>query len=95
MLSLWFAAPAAAFGIAGSLLGYLASPQQQWLRRGPWPTRRRYWPATLCLLASLVLFLCCMGSGAAAFTWLTVVMLLGSAAPFLGAWRAQSRRRTT
>ncbi|EMF60641.1 TPA: hypothetical protein UM515_001136 [Stenotrophomonas maltophilia] len=42
-------------------------------------------------LVSLALFLSLMGSGAAFFTWLTILMLVWSAAPFLGVWRARKR----
>lgn len=81
-------------GIVGSWWLYLASPQQQWRSRGPWPARARAWPASLSLLLSLILLLQVMGALAATFAWVIVVMLVGSAAPFLGAWRAHARRRS-
>ncbi len=79
-----FAAALLAFG--GSWLLYLVSPQQQW-----WPTPLATRPglsvAAVALLASLVLLLAVMGTGAAFFSWLTAIMLVTTLAPFLGAWR--------
>lgn len=89
----WLALAAALLGIGGAWLLYLAAPQQLWRARGPWPARHRIWPGALCLLLSLALLLREMGSGAAFFSWLTLVMLVWSLAPFLGAWRAQMRKR--
>ncbi|MCA0175536.1 MAG: hypothetical protein LCH73_04485 [Proteobacteria bacterium] len=80
---------AALLGGAGAWGLYLASPQQQWRAQGHWPRAR--WPAVVALAASLALLLSLMGPAAACFTWLTLVMLVGSAAPFAGAWRARSR----
>jgi hypothetical protein len=85
---------AGVLGAAGALLLYVASPQQQWRARGPWPAKLRIWPGALCLLLSLALLMRNMGSGAAFFSWLTLVMLVWSLAPFLGAWRAQMRKRS-
>lgn len=82
---------AALLGGAGAWGLYLASPQQQWRAQGPWRAAR--WPAWLALAASLALLLGQMGPTAACFTWLTLWMLVASAAPFAGAWRAQGRAR--
>lgn len=89
----WLIVPAALLGGAGSWLLYLASSQQQWLTRGPWPARGGIWRGAVCLAVSLLLFLPSLGRVEAVFTWLTLVMLVWSAAPFLGAWRAQGRSR--
>lgn len=88
----WIALLAALAGTLGTMLLYVASPQQQWRAAGPWPSRRRWLPGSACLALSLALLLPVMGSGAAVFAWLTLLMLVGSAAPFLGAWRARRRR---
>ncbi|WP_257386303.1 hypothetical protein [Tahibacter caeni] len=92
MLTLWLTVPAGLLAIAGVALSYVASPQQQWRAQGSWPRRGRPWLALACLLASLALFLPTMGRAAAVFTWLTLVMLSGTAAPFFGAWRGRVRR---
>ncbi len=86
---------AAGAGIAGAVLLYLASPQQSWRAAGPWPVRARGWPGGLCLLISLLALLQLLGALAATFTWLTLLMLVWSAMPFLGAWRSRHRRRPT
>lgn len=85
---------ATVLGTLGAWLLYLASPQQQWRADGPWPAKGRVWPGTSCLLLSLAVLMRNMGSGAAFFAWLTLVMLVWSLAPFLGAWRAQARKRS-
>ncbi len=84
---------AAGTGIAGAALLYLASPQQAWRAAGPWPARARGWPGGLCLLISLLALLQLLGALAATFTWLTLLMLVWSLMPFLGAWRARNRKR--
>ncbi len=89
----WIALLSALMGVLGASLLYLASPQQQWRAAGPWPTRWRWLPGGACLVLSLALLLPLMGSGAAVFAWLTLAMLVGTAAPFLGAWRARRRQR--
>ncbi len=81
----------ALLGALGTMLLYVASPQQRWRAAGPWPARRRWLPGGACLVLSLALLLPLMGSGAAVFAWLTLAMLVGTAAPFLGAWRARRR----
>lgn len=83
---------AAMLGTAGAWLLYLASPQQQWRVQGRLPAKHSLWPGGACLLLSLALLMYQMGSGAAFFTWLSLVMLVWSLAPFLGAWRAQRRK---
>ncbi|MGO1070630.1 hypothetical protein [Lysobacter sp. CA199] len=88
----WWLVPAVLFGIAGGVLFYLASPQQQWRAAGPWPSRRGAWPGSVCALASLALLWPALGPVEAAALWLTVLMLVATLAPFLGAWRARSRR---
>ena len=60
---------------------------------GPWPARARGWPGGLCLLISLLALLQLLGALAATFTWLTLLMLVWSLMPFLGAWRARNRKR--
>ncbi|MGO1003478.1 hypothetical protein [Lysobacter sp. CA196] len=85
--------PALVLGIVGGWLLYLASPQQQWRAQGPWPSRRRAWPGLVCALLSLALLWPTMGAAAAVALWLTVLILIATLAPFLGAWRA--RRQET
>nr|WP_295382000.1 hypothetical protein [Pseudoxanthomonas sp.] len=80
-------------GIAGAVLLYLASPQQSWRATGPWPARARGWPGGLCLVISLAALLQLLGALAATFTWFTLLMLVWSVMPFLGAWRARNRKR--
>ncbi len=87
----WLVALAALAGIGGTWLLYLASPQQQWRMRGPWPSQHRAWPGTLCLLLSLVHARPTMGPLEAASAWLVLIMLAASLAPFVGAWRAHRR----
>ena len=82
---------ATAAGIAAALLSYLASPQQLLRARGPWPARRRWWPATLCALASLLAMLRLLAPLEAVFAWCVLLMLGWSVAPFLGLWRARVR----
>lgn len=82
---------AALLGGAGAWGLYLASPQQQWRAQGSWRLAR--WPGVLGLVASLALLLGLMGPAAACFTWLTGLMLVWSAAPFAGAWRARRREQ--
>lgn len=89
----YLAALAAFFTVMGAVLIYLAYPHQQWLVNGPWPKRARWWPGSLCLCIALVMLWQIMGSGAAVFTWLVVMMLVWSIMPFLGAWRSKLRER--
>lgn len=86
------AVAAALSGVIGALLLYLASPQQQLLPGQPWPRRRPWVPGAVCVALSLLLMLQVLGHGAAVFAWLTLLMLVWSLAPFVGAWVA--RRRT-
>lgn len=81
----------AAFAVAGTWLLYRMSPQQQWGSRAA-PSRIAGISAGLLLILSLGLILPFMGTGAAIFSWLTVVMLVATLAPFIGAWRARSRK---
>mgnify|MGYP001005085080 CR=1 FL=1 len=90
----WLVTAAALAGIAGAWLLYLAAPQQQWRSRGPWPARGLPWAGLLCASLSLGLLLAAMAVTEAVFAWLTLLMLVWSAAPFLGAWRARMRGRT-
>lgn len=87
----WLLLLASVSCIAGAALLYLAAPQQQWRAAGPWPARRRLWPGTLCLLASLALLWPTMGPGAAVCAWLLLATLVWTLAPFAGAWRARAR----
>ncbi|HDS1010383.1 TPA: hypothetical protein ACOEN9_000021 [Stenotrophomonas maltophilia] len=90
-MSVVMAVLASAAGVVGAWLFYLASPKQQWRHAGPWPVRGKWIPGSTLSLVSLAMFLSLMGSGAAFFTWLTILMLVWSAAPFLGVWRARQR----
>jgi hypothetical protein len=90
----WLVVAAALAGVTGTCLLYLASPQQQWRALGPWPRWHRAWPGTLCLLLSLLLLWPTMGPLEAVSAWLALLMLVGSLAPFLGAWRARLRGNT-
>lgn len=90
-MSVWPVLASAVLAIAGAMLLYVASPQQQLLARVPWPPRHRVWPGASCLVWSLVLLWPRMGAAAAVAAWLTLLMLVWTLAPFLGAWRARSR----
>ena len=89
----WWAALAALLCLLGTLLLYLASPQQQLRAAGPWPTGRSWWPGSACLLLSLPLFLCLLGRLEAVAAWCVLAMLAWSLWPFIGAWRARVRAR--
>ncbi|KRB11285.1 hypothetical protein [Lysobacter sp. Root690] len=91
-MNVWLLIPALLFAVAAGGLLYLASPQQQWRAAGPWPARRGIWPGAICALLSLVLLWPAMGPVEAVALWLTVLMLVTTLAPFLGAWRHQRRR---
>ena len=80
----WWVVPAMAFGVLGAWGLYLASPQQQWRA-----TPVRAWLGAGCALLSLALLWPAMGAAAAVAMWLTVLMLVATLAPFLGAWRAR------
>ncbi len=90
---LWSILASASLAIAGALLLYMVSPQQLLLSNGQWPARRRAWPGTLCVLLSLALLWPRMGSAEAIATWLTLLMLVWTLAPFMGAWRARARAK--
>lgn len=92
-MTLWLAALAASLCLAGTLLLYLASPQQQLRAAGPWPAGRSWWPGIACLLLSLPLFLQVLASVEAVAAWSVLAMLLWSLWPFLGGWRARVRAR--
>lgn len=87
----WLLIPALLLAVASGLLFYLASPQQQWRAAGAWPSRRGAWPGLMCALASLALMWPAMGPTEAIAVWLTVLMLITTLAPFVGAWRARRR----
>jgi len=87
----WMVLLSALSGVAGAWLLYLASPQQLWSARRPSP-RGLAWLGSGCLLLSLVLLLSMMGAMAAVASWMVLAMLVWTAAPFVGAWRARQRR---
>lgn len=87
----WLIVLAVNSGTASALLFYLASPQQQLRAAGPWPARRRWWPATVCALVSLVVMMRLLAPMEAVFAWGVLLMFVASIAPFLGAWRARAR----
>jgi len=91
MMNEWMVLLSAVSGAAGAWLLYLASPQQQWLVSRPSP-RALALPAGVSLLLSLALMLSMMGAMAAVASWMVLVMLVWTAAPFIGAWRARQRR---
>lgn len=90
-MTAWLASLAIAGGIAGALLLYLASPQQQLRAAGPWPAHRRGWPGAVCAVVSLAAMTRLVAPMEAVFAWSVLLMFVGSVAPFLGAWRARSR----
>lgn len=90
-MTAWLASLAVVSGVAGALLFYLASPQQQLRAAGPWPARRRWWPGTVCTLVSLAATTRVLAPMEAVFAWSVLLMFVGSIAPFLGAWRARAR----
>ncbi len=85
-VTFWLALAAVACGALGSGLLYLASPHQRGLPRA-WTTRWRHLPGGLLMLASLGLFFQIQGSGTAVFSWLTLLMLVLSVAPFVAVLR--------
>ena len=87
----WWAALAALLCLLGTLLLYLASPQQQLRAAGPWPAGRSWWPGLACLLLSLPLFLRVLAPVEAVAAWSVLAMLAWSLLPFIGAWRARRR----
>jgi len=89
----WLAVAAVLSCLAGTLLLYLASPQQQLRAAGPWPLRRSWWPGIACLLLSLPLLLRVLAPVEAVAGWSVLAMLFWSLWPFLGAWRARVRAR--
>ncbi|MFV5214012.1 hypothetical protein ACLIIZ_09820 [Azonexus caeni] len=89
----WLYTLAALAGIVGAWLLYLAVPQQQWLAAPRRPARGLAWSGAALALLALLLLLTMMGAMAAVATWLSLLMLVGTLAPFLGAWRAHRRRR--
>ncbi len=91
----WGYALAGAGAAVGAWLFYLASPQQAWLAVSRVPARALVFGGAIASLLSLLLLLAMMGAMAAIATWLTLLMLVGTLAPFLGAWRALRRRRRT
>ena len=84
---------AALLCIAGAILLYLASPQQQLRARGAWPARHGWWSGSACVLLSLFVTLCVLPPVEAISAWSVLLMLVLSLAPFFGAWRAQKRAR--
>lgn len=77
-------------GTAAAALFYLASPQQQWRRAGPWPARWCWWPGSLCALLSLLMTTKIMAPMEAVFAWLVLLMFVASIVPFLGVWYRRS-----
>ncbi|MCP5471939.1 MAG: hypothetical protein H7A18_07680 [Sinobacteraceae bacterium] len=76
-------------GAAAAVLFYLASPQQQWRAAGP--VRGRWWPGSVCALASLMATLQLLAPMESVFAWSVLLMFVASIMPFLGAWRRRSR----
>lgn len=76
---------AALLSTAAALCFYLASPHQTW-RAQAWPPRLRWLGAAL-LVAAQAAWLVALQPLAAAFTALTLQMLLLGALPLLGALR--------
>ena len=69
---------------AGCACVYLASPHQRW-RGTPWPARPARSAGAALLLLSLLTFGHCMQATAAAFAFITCVMLTFALLPYLGA----------
>ncbi|MGH8054705.1 MAG: hypothetical protein ACREP4_12385 [Stenotrophomonas sp.] len=90
-MNLLLALVATTAGIAAALLLYVATPQQQLRAAGRWPTRHAWWPGTLLALVALLLIWPLLAPLEAISTWLVLLMLVWSVAPFLGAWRARVR----
>lgn len=71
---------------AGCASLYLASPNQRW-RPQPWPAKPARALAVALLLASLIAFNEAMQATAAAFVFVTCLMLTFAVLPYLGALR--------
>ncbi len=92
-MNLLLALLATVAGSAAAMLLYVASPQQQLRAAGPWPTRHAWWPGSVLALVSLLAMWQLMAPLEAISTWLVLLTLVWSIAPFLSAWRARVRAR--
>lgn len=78
--------------VAGAVCLYLTAPHQRWLARAR-PARPGRTVGALALLAGWLLWSTVLHPVTAAFTSLTVTMMLVTALPFAGAARAMARSR--
>lgn len=78
--------------LAGCSSLYLASPHQRW-RTAPWPARPARWLGAALLLASLFAFGQVMQASAAAFSFVTTLMLIFVLLPYGGALLSAGRER--
>ncbi|HIV70379.1 MAG TPA: hypothetical protein H9903_05595 [Candidatus Aquabacterium excrementipullorum] len=77
--------------LLGAVAIYLAAPHQAWLAKA-WPVRMR-WAGIGLLLIALALWLETLRPLAAVFTFSTLLMLLFTVLPYLGALRRVLRRQ--
>ena len=76
--------------LTGTILLYLASPQQRLAARTP-RGRTLAGGGTLALLGALLLLLGVAGPATAVFIWLTLAMALWSIVPLAAAWARRPR----
>lgn len=81
-----------ALALAGCASLYLASPNQRW-RPQPWPAKPARALSAALLLASLLAFGQVMQATAAAFVFVTCLMLTFAVLPYLGALRTLLKDR--
>jgi len=81
LLSLW-----------GSMAFYLASPNQRWLAKA-WPRRTAQLAGAALLILGGYCLLLTMQAVTASFVFVTWLMLVFTALPYLGAWVGQGEGR--
>jgi len=74
------------FGLLMTTLGmvciYLGSPQQRWIGM-PWPSRPARVSGALCALLGWLVLSAGMQALVATYVWLTALMLVGAALPYV------------
>lgn len=76
----------------GMVCAYLSSPQQRWVAL-PWPSRPARLTGVLCALMGLWVLSAGMQALVATYVWVTALMLVGAALPYVGVLINASRGR--
>ena len=76
----------------GMVCAYLSSPQQRWTG-SPWPSRPARLTGALCALMGWLVLSAGMQALVAIYVWLTALMLVGAALPYVGVLINASRGR--